>query len=57
MLEDILIPIPNQEILGQYNKCNEVYQRKKEVLRKQIADAKEARDRLLPRLMSGEVEM
>ena len=57
MLENIIVPIPAETILSQFNKCSESYQRKIEVLKKQIVDAQEARDRLLPKLMSGEIEL
>lgn len=57
MLENIMVPIPTESILTQFNKCSETYQRKIEVLKKQIVDAQEARDRLLPKLMSGEIEL
>ena len=57
MLENITILIPSESILAQFNTCSEAYQRKIEVLKGQIVDALEARDRLLPKLMSGEIEL
>ncbi len=57
MLENIIVPIPTESIHAKFYNCNEAYQRKIEVLGKQIIDAKEARDRLLPKLVSGEVEV
>ena len=49
----ILIPIKN--ILGKFHAQVEPMFRKIEVLSKQIETAAEARDRLLPKLMSGEI--
>ena len=43
--------------MHKFNNFCEVYQRKIEVLKQQINDAKEARDRLLPKLMNGEIEV
>lgn len=57
MLENINVIIPDNGLLLKYNNCNEAFQRKKELLKKQIAIAKEARDRLLPKLMLGEIEL
>ena len=51
----ILIPIKN--ILGKFHAQVEPMFRKIEVLSKQIETAAEARDRLLPKLMSGEIEV
>ncbi len=56
MLEAILVFIPTDDILQQFNACCEAYQSKIEMLRKQNVLAQEARDRLLPKLMSGELE-
>jgi len=57
MLEDIMVFVPNDEILVKYNRSCEAYQRKIECLKSQIIIAQEARDRLLPKLMSGELEV
>lgn len=55
MLEGIKVSIPNQEIMGRFFDYSEGYQRKIENLKQQIWIAQEARDRLLPKLMSGEI--
>ena len=55
MLEGIKVSIPNQEIMGRFFDDSEGYQRKIENLKQQIWIAQEARDRLLPKLMSGEI--
>lgn len=55
MLENIIVLIPTENILDQYNACSEAYQRKIEVLTKQVINAQEARNRLIPKLMSGDV--
>lgn len=57
MLEDIQVYIPNVEILDIFNQNCEFFQRKVEKLKDQIALTQEARDRLLPKLMSGELEV
>lgn len=49
--------IPTEEVIEQYDKIFEVYQKQIEVLQKQCDFATEARDRLLPKLMSGEIEI
>ena len=55
MLEGITVCIPNKEILSRFFDYSEGYQRKIENLKQQIWIAQEARDRLLPKLMSGEI--
>lgn len=57
MLEEIMIYIPDDNTLETFTKYCESYQKKIEILKKQITSAKEARDRLLPKLMSGEIEV
>lgn len=57
MLEEIKVFIPDDTTMHKFNNFCEVYQRKIEVLKQQINDAKEARDRLLPKLMNGEIEV
>lgn len=49
--------IPTEEVIAQYDKIFEVYQKQIEVLQKQCDFATEVRDRLLPKLMSGEIEV
>lgn len=57
MIADIKVLVPTCEILNQYNEIAEPLQRKLEVLIYQIKLLTEARDRLLPKLMSGEIEV
>jgi type I restriction enzyme S subunit len=57
MLEEIEVYIPAVEIRDRFNKYSENYQRKIEVLKKQIQVSMESRDRLLPKLMNGEIEV
>lgn len=57
MLEEIMIYIPDGNTLKTFTKYCESYQKKIEILNKQITFAKEARDRLLPKLMNGEIEV
>ncbi len=55
MLEAIKILVPSGEILNGYNDLSEAIQKQIETKQKQIVLAQEARDRLLPKLMSGEL--
>lgn len=57
MLESIKVLIPDKETLSVFNRSCDTIQQKKECLSKQIAEAKEARERLLPKMMSGEIEV
>lgn len=57
MLEEILVFVPDEVILEQFNQNCELLQKKIEALKAQIELAQEARDRLLPKLMSGEIEV
>ena len=57
MLEEILVFVPNEELLRRFNDNCGVFQKKVEVLKEQIAMAKETRDRLLPKLMNRELEV
>lgn len=49
--------IPKEEVMDQYDKVFDNYQKKIEILQKQCDFAVQARDRLLPKLMSGELEV
>ena len=49
--------VANEELINNFNDLVEPYLDKINVLRKQMFILKEARDRLLPKLMSGEVEV
>ncbi len=57
MLEGINVFVPSEEVHTRFNICCEAYQQKIEALKKQITALQEARDRLLPKLMSGELEV
>lgn len=57
MIESIPLFIPTDALLEQYNNYSEIVQRKLECLKSEIKNATEARDRLLPKLMSGELEV
>ena len=57
MLEDIIIYIPNDNVLNQFNKNCDSFQQKIECLQAEISLAQESRDILLPKLMDGEIEV
>lgn len=57
MLEEIEVFIPDENILKKFTSYCEAYQKKIETLKQQIIISQEARDRLLPKLMSGEIEV
>ena len=55
--EKATIMVPTDDLLKQFNLIAKPMYRKIEILEKQIQQAKESRDRLLPKLMSGETEV
>lgn len=57
MIENIPLFVPTDKLLEQYNYYSEAVQQKLECLKKSIKIATEARDRLLSKLMSGELEV
>ena len=57
ILNALDIIIPNADILERFQSTTKMYFYKMELLQKQIEAATQARDRLLPKLMSGEVEV
>lgn len=57
MIENIEILVPKENILLQFNQLMEEVQRKIEVLKKSTLLSTEARNRLLPKLMSREIEV
>ena len=57
MISSIPILIPSALVLKEYNCLSEEIQNKIELLRLQLRLLTEARDRLLPKLMSGEIEV
>lgn len=57
MLEEIRVFVPDEDILIRFNQNCESFQKKIEVLKIEISLAQEACHRLLPKLMSGEIEV
>ena len=57
MIDSIEVIIPNEAVLTMFNSFQENDQRNIEDIRNQIRLLTEARDRLLPKLMSGEIEV
>ena len=55
--EKATIMVPTDDLLKQFNLIAKPLYIKIEILEKQIQQAKESRDRLLPKLMSGEIEV
>lgn len=49
--------IPSTDVMNKYKLIFDAYNNRIDLLEKQIEFAKEARDRLLPKLMSGEIEV
>ena len=56
ILNALDIIIPNNDVLGQFQSVSKRFFNKIALLHKQIGTATQARDHLLPKLMSGEVE-
>ena len=56
MIDGINLNVPNDEILRSFNKKVEPIQSSRESLQSQLRLLTEARDRLLPKLMSGAIE-
>lgn len=54
--EEYNVSIPQNNLLNKFHNITEPYFRKIYYLNKQISSLREARDRLLPKLMSGEIE-
>ena len=55
MLEDIAVFIPDVDTMNTFNNICNAIQQKIECLKAQVMYSQEARDRLLPKLMSGEL--
>lgn len=55
--EEYNVSIPQNNLLNKFHNITEPYFRKIYYLNKQISFLREARDRLLPKLMSGEIEV
>lgn len=56
-LKEVFVNLPSQEIMDKFASIADVYREIVLRLRKQNSALKEARDRLLPKLMSGEIEV
>ena len=56
-LKEVFINLPSQEVMEKFSSIVEVYREKILSLQKQNIFLQEARDRLLPKLMSGELEV
>ena len=54
---NMIMVVPSRDVLERYENLFESYRRKIELLEKQSNYLTEARDRLLPKLMSGEIEV
>ena len=57
MIASISVYVPDERILNKFNELSEAIQKQIEVFKNTIAHATEARDRLLPKLMNGEIEV
>ena len=57
ILNAIDIIVPSADVLGRFQSISKIYLNKIGLLYRQIETATQARDRLLPKLMSGEVEV
>lgn len=55
--EEYNVSIPQNNLLNKFHNITEPYFRKIYYLNKQISSLREARDRLLPKLMNGEIEV
>ena len=56
-LDEVFVNVPPYAIMNVFSSCAETIRNKILLLSKQIQDAKETRDRLLPKLMTGELEV
>lgn len=56
MLEDITVFVPDKDTLNAFKNVCDAIQKKIECLKAQIMYSQESRDRLRPKLMSGEIE-
>ena len=54
---NMIMVVPSKDVLERYKNIFELYRKKIELLEKQNDYLTEARDRLLPKLMSGEIEV
>lgn len=56
-LEQVYINVPTKDLMNEYSKQGETIRQEILTLKKKISLLAEARDRLLPKLMSGEIEV
>lgn len=56
-LEQVYINVPTKDLMNEYSKHGETIRQEILILKKKISLLTEARDRLLPKLMSGEIEV
>lgn len=56
-LEQVYINVPTKDLMNEYSKHGEMIRQEILILKKKISLLTEARDRLLPKLMSGEIEV
>lgn len=56
-LKQVFVKVPSPQIMGEYEKYSDTIRRQILVLSHKIILLTEARDRLLPKLMSGEIEV
>lgn len=57
ILNDIVVPLPNKKIMEEYERLTEPIFKLKAILAEQNTKLREARDILLPKLMSGQIEV
>lgn len=57
VLDMVDVVLPSRELRDMYSQKFEAFQNRINVLQDQIIEAEEARERLLPKLMSGEIEL
>ena len=57
MIASISVYVPDELTLNKFNELSEAIQKQIEVLKNAIMHATEARDRLLPKLMNGEIKI
>lgn len=57
LIKQIEVRIPSDGVLIKFSNIVDKLLKNKEILEKQISSLREARDRLLPKLMSGEIEV
>ena len=56
-LKQVFVKVPTQDIMNKYETVADTYREQILVLTHKVILLQEARDRLLPKLMSGEIEL